>query len=303
MPRTRLAVALLVPEPWRREIDGLRRALGDGALGRIAPHVTVVPPVNVRDERRSEALTRLREAAAPTPPLALTIGPVATFWPDSPVLYLAVSGPDDDLAALRALRDRLFREPFHVDEMWPFVPHVTVAGESSPARIERAVATLDAYRAEVLFTHVTLLEAQGDDEGGPRRWAPVADVELGAARVVGRGGLPLELTVSSVPDEGAGRDRVAVTARRDGVVVGRATGRVAGRDLVVEVVEVVEGARREGVGTHLARALERVAAERGCDRLVAKFFANDPEAAWLEGIGWRGDHAADLGFYTRELHR
>jgi hypothetical protein len=47
VPRVRLASALLVPEPFAREIDGLRRALDDD-IDRVPPHLTLVPPVNVR---------------------------------------------------------------------------------------------------------------------------------------------------------------------------------------------------------------------------------------------------------------
>lgn len=37
-----LGVVLLIPPPIATEVDGLRRALGDGARPRIAPHVTLV---------------------------------------------------------------------------------------------------------------------------------------------------------------------------------------------------------------------------------------------------------------------
>ena len=42
------AVALLLPEPLDVEVDALRRACGDPMLERVRPHVTLVPPVNVR---------------------------------------------------------------------------------------------------------------------------------------------------------------------------------------------------------------------------------------------------------------
>lgn len=99
MPRVRLGVVLLVPPPVAAEVDGLRRALGDQRLDKIAPHVTLVPPVNVRDDRLVDAVDVLRGAAAAHPPLTLRLGPVATFLPASPTLYLAVDderGGDDD---------------------------------------------------------------------------------------------------------------------------------------------------------------------------------------------------------------
>jgi len=54
-------VARLGPEPVATEIDGPRRALGDGSLGRIPAHLTLVPPVNVGQERLAEARDRVRQ--------------------------------------------------------------------------------------------------------------------------------------------------------------------------------------------------------------------------------------------------
>ena len=63
MARQRLGVVLLVPQPLATEIDGVRRALGDGALDRIAPHITLVPPVNVAERDLPRAFTLVRTAA------------------------------------------------------------------------------------------------------------------------------------------------------------------------------------------------------------------------------------------------
>ena len=223
VPKARLGVALLLPAAVSTELQGLRRALGDGALDRIPPHLTLVPPVNVREDWLPDALAVLRKAAAATRPLTLTLGPPATFLPHNPTVYLAVGG---DLDGLHALRDRVFREPLERPLTWPFVPHVTLADEIDPARIPSALEALADYRAEVIAERAHLLQ-----EGVGRSWAPVAEAPFEAPRVIGRGGLPLELTVTEQLDpEAAGLEptvRVAVTARRDGRVVGTATGTVA----------------------------------------------------------------------------
>jgi 2'-5' RNA ligase len=83
MPRRRLGVVLLVPGPVAVEVDGLRQACGDGALERVASHLTLVPPVNVRDERVRDALDVVRGAAASARPVTVTLGPPATFAPAS----------------------------------------------------------------------------------------------------------------------------------------------------------------------------------------------------------------------------
>jgi 2'-5' RNA ligase len=167
MPRRRLGVALLLPQPVATEVDGLRRALGDGALGRIPAHLTVVPPVNVASDALPEALDVLREAAKATRPLNLRLGPAATFDPVTPVVYLAVSG---DVEPLHALRDRVFVPPLERALTHAFVPHVTVADDMDPARIPGAVAALADYVADVNLDAVHLLE-----EGRGRIWRPIAE--------------------------------------------------------------------------------------------------------------------------------
>ena len=90
--RRRLGVAVIIDAPVADEINGLRRAVGDRALERIVPHVTLVPPVNVPAACLSDALARLRAAAATCPePLHLTLGPPGSFLPANPVLTLAVA--------------------------------------------------------------------------------------------------------------------------------------------------------------------------------------------------------------------
>jgi 2'-5' RNA ligase len=167
MPRRRLGVVLLVPEPVATEVDGLRRALGDGALGRIPAHLTLVPPVNVGQDALIDAVSALRAAADTTRPLNLRLGPAVTFDPVNPVVYLAVGG---EVEALAALRDRVFVPPLERPLTHPFVPHVTVADEMDPARIPAAVEALADFVVDVRIEGVHLLE-----EGRDRTWRPVAD--------------------------------------------------------------------------------------------------------------------------------
>jgi 2'-5' RNA ligase len=297
MPKARLGVALLLPEPLATEVDGLRRALGDGALGRMPPHITLVPPVNVRDDRLDDAFARLRDAAAASSPFRVVLGPPATFHPVNPVVYLSVDG---DLGALHDLRDRVFREPLARDLTWPFVPHVTLADELAEDRIPAAVAALADYRAEVSFDRVHLLQ-----EGDVRTWTAVADAPLAPPSVIGRGGLPLELSFSQrldpmvsawVDDEwhrlhddlDPGRLPVAVTARRHGEVVGAAVGWADIADGVAFLRDLMVGAgvRGQGIGSHLLAAFESWAAERGCDMLRLRTEAGGAAERFYRHRGW-----------------
>lgn len=174
MPRHRLGVVLLVPEPWSVEVDGLRRALGDEALRRIPSHITLVPPINVREEDLPAAFDVLHGASAACPPLDLVLGPVATFTPVNPVAFLAVSGAPELMARLVGLKDDLHAGPLDRPEDWPYVPHVTVASDLPEERLLAAVAVLADYRAEVAFERATVLAEQPGHV-----WVPVADAALG----------------------------------------------------------------------------------------------------------------------------
>ncbi len=270
-------MVLLVPAPFDREIDGLRRACGETALDRVPPHLTLVPPVNVREDALADALRVVREAAAACRPLHLVLGPPTTFLPTTPTLHLAVGGGDEQVAALHRLRSAVFRPPLERRVDLPFVPHVTLVDDARPERIPQTIAALDAYRIAVVFDRVHVL--QEERHGDPhRRWMPIADAPMARPAVVGRGGLPVELTVSTMADpealdlarraEGdddgsatpasppsAGRP-VVVTARRDGRVVGVARGWTDGEHTQLGRVVVHPDHRGEGIGRHLRAAFD-----------------------------------------------
>ena len=186
-PRRRLGVALLLDPPGSVEVDGLRRALGDSSLDVIAPHLTLVSPINVRAGDLDEALAVARRAASGQDgPLELDLGPVATFVPSTPVVYLSVHGPDLD--RLARLRSAVLSGPFRRPDRWPWVPHVTLADEALADEAEAALAALKHYRSHTSFDRVVVLEER------QHRWHPLADACLGPPVVVGRGGLELEIT-------------------------------------------------------------------------------------------------------------
>lgn len=198
MSRTRLAVALLVPPPLDREVDGLRRALGDRRRTRIAPHITLVPPVNVAVADVPAVLQVLRDAADPATALDLELGPVADFGARSGIAFLQVSGAAPVLAALDALQEACSRGPLGRPARHPFVPHVTVADRLEPERVVAVTEVLGSYAAPVRVDRLHLLEHRHD--GGGPRWEAVADLAFARPAVVGRGGYELTLRASRLAD-------------------------------------------------------------------------------------------------------
>jgi len=241
-------------------------------LDRVPPHLTLVPPVNVREDDVGAALATVRTAAGRSRPIALELGPPATFLPVSPVLYLAVGGGTE----LQRLRDEVFQPPLARSLTWAFVPHVTIADQMDEGRIAAALTALADYRVSVVFDAVHVLQ-----EGPGRVWTPVADVLLGPEVVIGRGGLPLTLTVSTVLDPEAlavalaelvpsGAAPLVVTARRDGRVVGVLQGWTAGVSGQVTSIAIAPEAMADDVDRHLLAEARSQAAARECE-LLEKF--------------------------------
>lgn len=315
--RRRVGVVVLLDPPVGEWVDGLRRAVGDDDVDRIRPHITLVPPLNLRAGDLDAALATLRRAAGgASGPLRLTVGPPATFLPANPVLYLEVGG---DLPGLAALRSRVFTAPLSRDLSWPWVPHVTLADDLAPPRIDALTGSLDRFAAVADIDRVTLLEERHTPAG--RRWVPLADAALGPPAVVGRGGLELTLTAGRVPDplaarllwgdavgeEDAGGERVAapdqpsdpftadaadpgprsrslvVTAHREGVLAGAGAAWLddAGGHVRVVVEPTVRGS---GVGGHLLAAIEAAVRRAGWRCPVLQ--AEGPPGFYLARSDW-----------------
>ncbi|MDQ3980157.1 MAG: GNAT family N-acetyltransferase [Actinomycetota bacterium] len=294
MPRIRLGVVLLIPPPLDAELNAFRRAVGDGTYGRVPVHVTLVPPVNVNTARSEDALRVIRQGASETRPFTIRMGAPATFLPANPVLYLPLVG--DGRATVFALRDRVFQEPLARPLSWPFVPHVTLADEADPERISAAELALADFTAEATFERVHVLQ-----ETPGRVWLPIADAPFAAPVVVGRGGLPVELTVVERLDPHAcaladsvwtteeaapGTRPLAVVARRDERVVGSAEGWTGGGVAFLSRLVVAPDVRGGGVGSQLLAAFESVAADRGGRRLAAAAPAGSDGERFLRGRGW-----------------
>ncbi|HEY6590560.1 MAG TPA: NUDIX domain-containing protein, partial [Actinomycetota bacterium] len=99
----------------------------------------------------------------------------ATFLPGSPVAYLVVreGGP-----ALEALEAALLESPLD-RRTHPFHPHVTVAQDLPPDRIEAAAAELAGFRAAFPVPDLAVLREEPD-----KTWRPLATVPVGASTAV-----------------------------------------------------------------------------------------------------------------------
>ena len=175
MSRLRLGVIARLPEPLGIHVQSWRRALGDPAAGRIASHLTLVPPQTVAERELDRAVALVERAAAEAVPFLVELDGAATFLPDNPVAYLVVreGGP-----ALQALETALQASPLD-RRTHPFHPHVTVTQDLPDERIEAAARELAGFRATFPVREVALLREDRD-----RVWRPAVTATVGASTAV-----------------------------------------------------------------------------------------------------------------------
>ena len=175
MTRYRLGVVARLPEPLGIHVQAWRQALGDPAAERIAPHLTLVPPQTVAERDLDRAVALVERAAEAAVPFLVELAGAATFLPGSPVAYLVVreGGP-----ALEALEAALLESPLD-RRTHPFHPHVTVAQDLPPDRIEAAAAELAGFRAAFPVPDLAVLREEPD-----KTWRPLATVPVGASTAV-----------------------------------------------------------------------------------------------------------------------
>jgi len=265
MPRHRLGVVLLLPEPVRTQVEGIR--LGLGADLSVPLHITLVPPVYVNDDAVDTAIHTVRAAAdEQSRPLSVTIGPTRTFLPINPVVYLAVSGDVDEVTALH---HNCQQGPFERNDEWEFTPHVTLIDGGSDDFLNAAVIAAGAFSATMFVRGATVLEF-GDD----KVWRPIADAPFGdspVTRTLGADAVTIRLSKhQTAAASRMGRHRpLVVEAFVGGRVVGVARGRVAEDLAWLDELIVAGESRGSGLGGALARAFTDAARDQRATELRA----------------------------------
>jgi 2'-5' RNA ligase len=170
-----IGVALGLPEPLCSQLQAWREKLGDPSALRIVPHVTLLPPTVIRDERMDDVEEHLRRVAAEISPFTVRLRGSATFRPVSPVVFVPlVQGISECELLAGAVRAgplaRALRFPYH--------PHVTVAQDVSDEALERGFTELAGYDASFQAWGLQLFE-----QDAHRVWRPQRDFPFGHATV------------------------------------------------------------------------------------------------------------------------
>lgn len=187
--RRNIGVAIGIPEPYHRELQGWRERLGDPNARRIVPHITLLPPTEVGSESLPVIEEHLRKIAADEDSFDIRLRGSATFLPVSPVVFVPLV---QGIAGCERLEAKVRSGPLQRDIRFPYHPHVTVAHDLPADALDRAFAMLSGYEAAFRVRGFTLFE-QGVDE----TWRPQRDFVFGAVGLPG----PASAPVPAGPDE------------------------------------------------------------------------------------------------------
>jgi 2'-5' RNA ligase len=174
--RRDFGVAFGLPEPYTSELQGWRERLGDPNAAGIPPHVTLLPPTNLRDSALDEVEEHLRQVAASESAFRMHLRGTATFRPVSPVVFVPLV---QGIAECERVEAKVRSGPLARPLSFPYHPHVTVAHDLGDDALDRAFEALKDYEAQFDVWGFTLFEQ--DREGV---WRPQRDFPFG------RGGLP-----------------------------------------------------------------------------------------------------------------
>ena len=170
--RAVIGIVIEVPEPYGDDIMQWRTGLGDPYADRMPTHITMLlPPPMSRNE--SERLTMAVDSVSSRwSPFEVCLGPVGTFRPVSPVVFLHASADNGRLEQLaQDLMDA--HGPFEPEH--PFVPHVTVAIGVGDGLLDAAAEAMADYECRWQARSLSMFQ-----RGTDGRWRRLSQHPLGA---------------------------------------------------------------------------------------------------------------------------
>jgi 2'-5' RNA ligase len=161
-----IGVAIGIPEPYGRELQGWRERLGDPNAKRIVPHVTLLPPTTVATESLPAIEEHLRRIASEEQAFEIRLRGSATFLPVSPVVFVPLV---QGISECERLEAKVRSGPLQRDLRFPYHPHVTVAHDIELDLLDRAFDAVRSYEARFRVWGFTMFEQDVDGTWRPQR--------------------------------------------------------------------------------------------------------------------------------------
>ncbi|HEX7353643.1 MAG TPA: 2'-5' RNA ligase family protein [Mycobacteriales bacterium] len=174
--RRDIGVALGLPDPISAELQAWRERLGDPSARRIVPHVTLLPPTAVREERMPDVEEHLRGVAETMSPFVVRLRGSATFRPVSPVVFVPLA---QGISECELLAAAVRKGPLARALRFPYHPHVTIAQDVPDEALDRGYAELAAFDACFRAWGFSLFEQGSDHVWRKQRDFPFGTSPLG----------------------------------------------------------------------------------------------------------------------------
>jgi len=168
---TTIGISVAVPEPWGRQLQDYRVALGDPSARLIPTHVTLVPPYELADGELTGVVEHLEAVALTVAPFRVHLRGTGTFRPVSPVVFVNVV---EGISACEMLAGELRGGPLDADLRFPYHPHVTIAHELEEPLLDRAFTELADFEASFDVREIHLYEHDPVDGWRPTLSAALA---------------------------------------------------------------------------------------------------------------------------------
>lgn len=167
-----IGVAIGIPPPFGAELRAWRERFGDPRARLIIPHVTLVAPMEVPQERLPAIERHLAVVASRTSRFRITLRGTGTFRPLTAVVFVPlVRGARRCARLAEAVRSGPLAHPLR----FPYHPHVTIAHDLDDSALDRASEALADYRADFDVTGFGLYR-QDETE----HWREVTTFAFGA---------------------------------------------------------------------------------------------------------------------------
>jgi len=160
-------------------VESLRRELHPN-LPHLAAHLTVLPP-RVLQGSELAAREMLEDVCSQVEPFRVNLGPVETFVPNTPTVFLRVQ---KDAHRMMELHNQLNTKTLAAEEEWPYMPHLTIVKMSTEAQAREAYGVACERWAQfagnrsVLVEELTFVREDEQD-----CWVDLAGVPLGRSLV------------------------------------------------------------------------------------------------------------------------
>lgn len=169
--RLTIGVVLDLPEPHATVVERWRTRSGDIQTGRIAAHVTLIPPTRVDAEQADSVVAHLDAVAAQTSLFTLNLAGTDSFRPVSQVAFVRVADGAGGAAQCMALEESLRSGPLGGPREYPFRPHVTVAHDVDDAALDEVCDGLSDFVARFVVDRFSLYIREAATSSSGAHWA------------------------------------------------------------------------------------------------------------------------------------